>query len=191
MSADNKTIGNFELVGIPAAPRGVPQIEVTFDIDANGILHVSAKDLGTGKEQSIQITASSGLSDDEIERMVKDAETHAGEDKQKRELIEARNQADGLTYTTEKSLSEHGEKLDSATKQQIQDALDDLKKAIEGDDPEEIKKKTEALAQASHKLAEMMYAQAQTEEGADAGASEGQAADDVVDAEFEDVDEKK
>ncbi len=193
MSADNKTIGNFELVGIPAAPRGVPQIEVTFDIDANGILHVSAKDLGTGKEQSIQITASSGLSDEEIERMVKDAETHAGEDKQKRELIEARNQADGLTYTTEKSLSEHGEKLDSATKQQIQDALDELKKACEGNDPEDIKKKTEALAQASHKLAEMMYAQAQNEEGAEGAAAggESQPADDVVDAEFEDVDEKK
>ena len=194
MSADNKTIGNFELVGIPPAPRGVPQIEVTFDIDANGILHVSAKDLGTGKEQSIQITASSGLSEDEINRMVQDAESHANEDKQKRELIEARNQADGLAYTTEKSLTEHGEKLDSATKQQIQDALDALKKAIEGDDPEEIKTKSEALAQASHKLAEMMYAQAQDEGGAEGPASEPSAdseSDDVVDAEFEDVDEKK
>jgi molecular chaperone DnaK len=193
MAADNKTIGNFELVGIPPAPRGVPQVEVTFDIDANGILHVSAKDLGTGKEQSIQITASSGLSDEEIERMVKDAEAHAGDDKKKRELIEARNQADGLAYTTEKSLSEHGEKLDSATKQQIQDALDALKKALEGDDPEEIKQKSEALAQASHKLAEMMYAQAQNEEGGDAaaGTADDAGADDVVDAEFEDVDEKK
>jgi len=193
MATDNKTIGNFELVGIPAAPRGVPQIEVTFDIDANGILHVSAKDLGTGKVQSIQITASSGLSDEEIERMVKDAESHAGEDKKKRELIEAKNQADGLAYTTEKSLKEHGEKLDNATKQQIQDALDDLKKAMEGDDPEAIKKKTETLSQASHKLAEMMYAQAQNPgSGPDAGGSaEGGSADDVVDAEFEDVDEKK
>ncbi len=193
MANDNKTIGNFELVGIPAAPRGVPQIEVTFDIDANGILHVSAKDLGTGKEQSIQITASSGLSDDEINRMVKDAESHAGEDKKKRELIEARNQADGLAYTTEKSLSEHGEKLDSATKKQIQDALDDLKKAIEGDDPEEIKKKSETLAQASHKLAEMMYAQGQNDGAAAdaAGAADQTDSDDVVDAEFEDVDEKK
>lgn len=199
MAADNKTIGNFELVGIPAAPRGVPQIEVTFDIDANGILHVSAKDLGTGKEQSIQITASSGLSEEEINRMVQDAESHANEDKQKRELIEARNQADGLAYTTEKSLTEHGEKLDSATKQQIQTALDELKTAIEGDNAEEIKQKSEALAQASHKLAEMMYAQAQDEgdagaAGADAAggtADAGAGADDVVDAEFEDVDEKK
>ncbi len=194
MATDNKTIGNFELVGIPSAPRGVPQIEVTFDIDANGILHVSAKDLGTGKEQSIQITASSGLSDEEINKMVQDAEAHAGEDKTKRELIEARNQADGLSYTTEKSLTEHGEKLDSATKKEIEDALEDLKKAVEGDDPEEIKKKSEALAQASHKLAEMMYAQSQ--EGGAAGdadndASADSTSDDVVDAEFEDVDEKK
>jgi len=194
MSTDNKTIGNFELVGLPPAPRGVPQIEVTFDIDANGILHVSAKDLGTGKEQSIQITASSGLSEEEINKMVQDAEAHAGEDKNKRELIEARNQADGLAYTTEKSLTEHGEKLDSATKKQIEDALEDLKKANEGDDPEEIKKKSEALAQASHKLAEMMYAQAQDEDGAEGAGTDDTAEakdDNVVDAEFEDVDEKK
>jgi molecular chaperone DnaK len=194
MAADNKTIGNFELVGIPTAPRGVPQIEVTFDIDANGILHVSAKDLGTGKEQSIQITASSGLSEEEINKMVQDAEAHASEDKNKRELIEARNQADGLAYTTEKSLTEHGEKLDSATKRQIEEALEELKKAIEGDDPEEIKKKSEVLAQASHKLAEMMYAQSQNE-GGTAEEAEGStpdaASDDVVDAEFEDVDEKE
>ena len=192
MATDNKTIGNFELVGLPPAPRGVPQIEVTFDIDANGILHVSAKDLGTGKEQSIQITASSGLSEEEINKMVQDAEAHAAEDKNKRELIEARNQADGLAYTTEKSLSEHGEKLDSATKRQIEEALEELKKAIEGDDPEAIKQKSEALAQASHKLAEMMYAQSQGGEG-DAAATDADtaAADDVVDAEFEDVDEKK
>ncbi|MCK4622286.1 MAG: molecular chaperone DnaK [Desulfuromonadales bacterium] len=189
MGADNKTIGNFELVGIPTAPRGVPQIEVTFDIDANGILHVSAKDLGTGKEQSIQITASSGLSDEEINRMVKDAEAHAGEDKKKRELIEARNQADGLIYTTEKSLSEHGEKLDSATKKQIEDALAELKTAMEADDAEVIQKKSEALAQASHKLAEVMYAQSQ-QEGEGADAASGSAEGDVVDAEFEDVDEK-
>src|SRR6056297_1692400 len=199
MAADNKTIGRFELVGIPPAPRGVPQVEVTFDIDANGILNVSAKDLGTGKEQSIKITASSGLSEEEVERMVKEAESHAGEDKKKRELIEARNQADGLAYTTEKSLSEHGEKLDSETKQQIQDALDELKKAIEGDDPEAIKQKTEALSQVSHKLAEMMYAQAQNDAeagGGDAAAggsddSSSAQGDDVVDAEFEDVDDKK
>ncbi len=191
MASDNKTIGNFELVGLPPAPRGVPQIEVTFDIDANGILHVSAKDLGTGKEQSIQITASSGLSEEEINKMVQDAEAHAAEDKSKRELIEARNQADGLAYTTEKSLTEHGEKLDSATKGQIEEALAELKTAIEGDDPEEIKKKSEALAQASHKLAEMMYAQSQGDDAA-AGNGDGAAAagDDVVDAEFEDVDDK-
>ncbi|SEA78068.1 molecular chaperone DnaK [Desulfuromusa kysingii] len=195
MANDNKTIGNFELVGIPAAPRGVPQIEVTFDIDANGILHVSAKDLGTGKEQSIQITASSGLSEEEINKMVQDAEAHASDDKHKRELAEARNQADGLAYTTEKSLTEHGEKLDSATKKQIEDALAELKTAIEGDNPEEIKTKSEALAQASHKLAEMMYAQSQEGAGEAAGdggaASDASPADDVVDAEFEDVDEKK
>ncbi len=196
MATDNKTIGNFELVGIPAAPRGVPQIEVTFDIDANGILHVSAKDLGTGKEQSIQITATSGLSEEEINKMVQDAEAHASEDKTKRELIEARNQADGLVYTTEKSLTEHGEKLDSATKKEIEGALEELKKAVEGDDPEEIKAKSEALAQASHKLAEMMYAQSQEDGAAGAaGAAEGgstdSAGEDVVDAEFEDVDEKK
>ncbi|MFK5927042.1 MAG: molecular chaperone DnaK [Desulfuromusa sp.] len=193
MATDNKTIGNFELVGIPTAPRGVPQIEVTFDIDANGILHVSAKDLGTGKEQSIQITASSGLSDEEINKMVQDAEAHASEDKNKRELVEARNQADGLAYTTEKSLAEHGEKLDSATKRQIEEALEDLKKAIEGENPEEIKTKSETLAQASHKLAEMMYAQSQDDGGAAGETDSGAAADgdDVVDAEFEDVDEKK
>ena len=189
LAADNKTIGNFELVGIPTAPRGVPQIEVTFDIDANGILNVSAKDLGTGKEQSIKITASSGLSEEEINRMVKDAESHASEDKKKRELIEARNQADGLAYTTEKSLKEHSEKLDSKTKQQIEDALAALKTAMEGDNPEEIKSKSEALAQASHKLAEMMYAQAKQEnEPAD---SKPAGDDGVVDAEFEDVDDKK
>jgi molecular chaperone DnaK len=194
MAADNKTIGRFELVGIPAAPRGVPQVEVTFDIDANGILHVSAKDLGTGKEQSIRITASSGLSDAEIEKMVKDAEAHAGEDKKKRELIEARNQADGLTYSTEKSLREHGDKVDAETKGKINSALEDLKKAMEGDSAEEIQQKTEALAQASHKLAEAIYAKAQAQ-GADEGASTENATkeggENVVDAEFEEVDENK
>lgn len=192
MATDNKTIGNFELVGLPAAPRGVPQIEVTFDIDANGILHVSAKDLGTGKEQSIQITASGGLSEEEINKMVQDAEVHAGDDKAKRELIEARNQADGLAYTTEKSLTEHGEKLDSGTKREIEEALEALKQAVAGDDPEEIKKKSETLAQASHKLAEMMYAQAQDEDDSgSADPADDSKSDDVVDAEFEDVDEKK
>jgi molecular chaperone DnaK len=190
MATDNKTIGNFELVGIPAAPRGVPQIEVTFDIDANGILHVSAKDLGTGKEQSIQITASSGLSDEEIQRMVKEAEAHASEDHKKRELIEARNQADGLVYTTEKSLKEHGEKVDAETKKQIEEALEALKTTMKADDAEAIRKQSEALAQASHKLAEVMYAQSKDQAGGEA-ADETAAADDVVDAEFEDVDDNK
>jgi molecular chaperone DnaK len=188
MSRDNKTIGRFELVGIPPAPRGIPQIDVTFDIDANGILNVSAKDLGTGKEQSIQITASSGLSKEEIARMVTEAEAHSSEDKIKRELIEARNQADGLIYTTEKALKEHSEKIDSETKGNIESALAELKTAMEADDPAAIQKKSEALAQASHKLAETMYADANKDTGA-----EGTKADDsVVDAEFEDVaDDKK
>jgi molecular chaperone DnaK len=192
MAAGNKTIGRFELVGIPAAPRGVPQIEVTFDIDANGILHVSAKDLGTGKEQSIRITASSGLSDEEIDKMVKDAEAHAAEDHKKRELVEVRNQADGLAYTTEKSLKEHGDKVDEATRNNIQQALDELKKVMEGENAEEIKQKTEALATASHKLAEAMYKEGQAAEGA-AAAEEaaGPAEEGVVDAEFEEVDDKK
>ncbi len=188
MSTDNKTIGNFELVGLPPAQRGVPQIEVTLDIDANGILHVSAKDLGTGKEQSIQITASSGLSQEEIERMVTDAEAHAADDQKKRELIEARNQADGLIYTTEKAVKEHSEKVDSATKRNIETALAEPKTAMESDDIEIIKQKSEALAQASHKLAETMYADAKPGEGAE----ESNADDGVVDAEFEDVaDDKK
>ncbi len=195
MAGDNKTIGRFELLGIPPAPRGVPQVEVTFDIDANGILHVSAKDLGTGKEQSIRITASSGLSDEEIQNMVKDAESHASEDKKKRELIEARNQADSLVYTTEKSIKEHGDKIDADTRKKIEEATEALKKAMEGSDAEEIKKKTEELAQASHKLAEAMYAKAQAAEGAaaeepGAGASGG-GSEDVVDAEFEEVDDNK
>ncbi len=188
MSVDNKTIGNFELVGLPPAPRGVPQIEVTFDIDANGILHVSAKDLGTGKEQSIQITASSGLSQEEIDRMVTEAESHAVDDQKKRELIEARNQADGLIYTTEKALKEHSEKIDSETKGNIETSLAELKTAMEGDDAAIIQQKSEALAQASHKLAETMYADSQ----ADAGDADSQSDDGVVDAEFEDVaDDKK
>jgi len=195
MAGDNKTIGRFELVGIPAAPRGVPQVEVTFDIDANGILHVSAKDLGTGKEQSIRITASSGLNEAEIEKMIKDAESHASEDKTKREMIEARNQADGLIYTTEKSLKDHGDKVDEATRAAIQQALDELKKAVEGDNTEEIKKNTEALATASHKLAEAMYKQ--TQAGSEAGqpgeeaGPDGPAEEGVVDAEFEEVDDNK
>ncbi|MDG5468452.1 molecular chaperone DnaK [Deltaproteobacteria bacterium IMCC39524] len=192
MANDNKTIGRFELTDIPPAPRGVPQVEVTFDIDANGILNVGAKDLGTGKEQSIVITASSGLSDDEIEKMVKDAELHASEDQQKRAMIEARNQADGLVYTTEKALKEHGDKVDEETKKGIETALEELKTAMEGEDSEAIKSKTEALATASQKLGEVMYKQAQSEaEAGDAGAESDEHQDDVVDAEFEEVDDEK
>ncbi|MDY0385397.1 molecular chaperone DnaK [Trichlorobacter sp.] len=199
MARDNKTLGNFELTGLPPAPRGVPQIEVTFDIDANGIVHVSAKDLGTGKEQSIRITASSGLSKDEIEKMVKDAEAHAAEDKAKREAIEARNQADSMIYSTEKSLKEVGDKVDAVDKGNIENKIADLKKVMDGEDAEAIKKATDELAQAAHKLAEAMYAKAQTEAGAEGGGTEaGQQAgeakpkdDKVVDADFEEVQDDK
>ena len=200
MAANNKTLGRFELVGIPPAPRGIPQIEVTFDIDANGIVNVSAKDQATGKEQSIQITASSGLSKEEIDGLVKDAEMHAEEDKKKKELVEARNSADALIYSTEKSIKELGDKVDSETKTKVEDATSALKKAMEGEDSGEIKRLSEELTQVSHKLAEAMYQQASAgnqQAGADAGA-EGQAGgaapeEDVVDADFEEVkeDEKK
>ncbi|PLY02763.1 MAG: molecular chaperone DnaK [Desulfuromonas sp.] len=191
MSSDNKTIGRFELVGIPPAPRGVPQIEVTFDIDANGILNVSAKDLGTGKEQSIRITASSGLSEEEIDKMVKEAEAHSSEDQKKRELIEVRNQADGIIYTTEKSLKENPEAVDAETKKKIEDAVAELKTAMEGDDKDAINSKMEALAQSAHKLAEAMYAKAETEGGTGADEAAGGSDENVVDAEFEEVDDDK
>jgi molecular chaperone DnaK len=203
MAEYNKTLGRFELVGIPPAPRGLPQIEVTFDIDANGIVHVSAKDLGTGKEQSIQITASSGLSDEEIEKLVKEAELHADEDKKKKELVEARNQADGLIYQTEKSIKELGDKVDATLKTNLEGIMERLKKAMEGTDTEEINKLNEELMQASHKLAEAMYAQASAagqagDESAEAGGPSAQAEprpptdEDVVDADFEEVkDDKK
>ncbi|MBW2023013.1 MAG: molecular chaperone DnaK [Deltaproteobacteria bacterium] len=198
MAADNKTLGRFQLVGIPPAPRGVPQIEVTFDIDANGIVHVSAKDLGTGKEQSIKITASSGLSEEEIEKLVKDAELHAEEDRKKRELVDARNNADSLIYTTEKSLKEVEDKVDEATKDNIKQAIERLRKAMEGDNAEEIKRLTDELTQASHKLAEAMYAKASQQQQAQAGggassasgagsSSGGSSDEDVVDADFEEV----
>ena len=159
MASENKTLGNFDLVGIPAAPRGVPQIEVTFDIDANGIVHVSAKDMGTGKEQHIQITSSSGLSKEEIDRMVKDAEAHADEDKKQREAVDVKNEADSLVYATEKTLKDLGDKVDGAEKQKVEDAVAELKKAVEGGNTEEIKSKTEALKQASYKIAEEVYKQ--------------------------------
>ncbi|MBW2063426.1 MAG: molecular chaperone DnaK [Deltaproteobacteria bacterium] len=195
MAAHNKTLGRFQLVGIPPAPRGVPQIEVTFDIDANGIVHVSAKDLGTGKEQSIKITASSGLSEEEIQRLIKDAELHAEEDRKRRELVDARNMADSLIYQTEKSIKEAGDKLDESTKSEIDRAIENLKKAMEGDSAEEIKRLADELTQASHKLAEAMYAQASAQAGAGqagsgsaAGADSGPSKDeDVVDADFEEV----
>ncbi len=196
MAAGNKTLGRFELVGIPPAPRGIPQIEVTFDIDANGIVNVSAKDQATSKEQSIQITASSGLSEDEIDQLIKDAELHADDDKKKRELIDARNHADALIYSTEKSIKEMGDKIEATTKTDVEAAISSLKTAIEGDDTEEIKRLSETLTQASHKLAEAMYQQAsqaqgqpgaEGEEFADQGAGAGD--DDVVDADFEEVKE--
>jgi len=201
MAEYNKTLGRFELVGIPPAPRGIPQIEVTFDIDANGIVHVSAKDLGTGKEQSIQITASSGLSEEEIEKLVKEAETHAEEDKKKKDLVEARNHADSLIYQTEKSMKELGEKVDATLKTSLEGVMEQLKKAMEGTDTEEIKRLSEELMQTSHKLAEAMYAKASggaqaadQAAGAEASAQgESKAApdEDVVDADFEEVDDKK
>ncbi|MBI4963792.1 MAG: molecular chaperone DnaK [Desulfomonile tiedjei] len=204
MAGNNKTLGRFELVGIPPAPRGVPQIEVTFDIDANGIVHVSAKDLGTGREQSIKITASSGLSEEEIQNMVRDAESHAEEDRKKRDLVEARNQADSMVYMTEKTLKEHGDKVDAATKSAIEAALGRVKTAMEGSDTEEIKRTLEELQQASHKLAEAMYQQAAGAEGAGPGAGAAGAGagpggpqasakpdEDVVDAEYEEVKEER
>ena len=202
MAPGNKTLGRFELVGIPPAPRGVPQIEVTFDIDANGIVNVSAKDMATGKEQSIQITASSGLSEEEIDKLIKDAELHAEDDKKKRELVEARNSADALIYSTEKSIKDLGDKVDAETKSKVEASIEPLKKAMEGEDPEEIERLREELTQASHKLAEAVYQQAsqadaQEQAGAEAEGQEQPGAsapdEDVVDADFEEVndDEKK
>jgi len=208
MAAGNKTLGRFELVGIPPAPRGVPQIEVTFDIDANGIVNVSAKDMATSKEQSIQITASIGLSKEEIDKLIKDAELHAEDDKKKRELVDARNTGDALIYSTEKSIKDLGEQVDAATKSKVDEAISRLKKAMEGESASEIKKLTEELTQVSHKLAEAMYKQASQQAGqageqqageqAGGGASgasqekRSKGEDDVVDADFEEVkDDKK
>tara|TARA_R110000787_G_scaffold131182_1_gene243115 strand:- start:132 stop:1052 length:921 start_codon:yes stop_codon:yes gene_type:complete len=200
MAADNKILGQFDLVGIPAAPRGVPQIEVTFDIDANGLVNVSAKDKATGKEQAIRIQASGGLSEEEIETMVKEAESHASEDAQRKEKVELHNQADALVYSTEKNLAEHGEALEAADKTQVEADIAALKEALEGDDIEALKSKIEALSQSAMKLGEAMY-KAQQEEGA-AGAADASAADPgtgasgaddstVVDADFEEVEDDK
>ncbi len=196
MAQDNKTIGRFELTDIPPAPRGVPQIEVTFDLDANGILNVSAKDMGTGKEQSIKITASSGLTEEEIEKMTKDAELHAEEDKKRKELVEARNSADALVHATEKSLKDLGDKVDEETRKNVEKEIENVKSVMQGDDTAAIKAAIEALTTASHKLAELMYAQASqgTPDGA-AGAAGGAGVDpkkddgddDVVDADYEEV----
>jgi molecular chaperone DnaK len=193
MAADNKTLGQFELSDIPPAPRGVPQIEVSFDIDANGIVHVAAKDKATGKEQSIRITAASGLSEEEINKMVKDAEMHAEEDKQKRELVDTKNNAESLVDQTEKTLKEHGDKVDEATRKDIEAAVEALKQAKDSNNIDEIKQKIESLSQASHKLAEVMYQQAAQEGQGAPGADAGAAAqdDDVVDADFEEVKKDK
>jgi molecular chaperone DnaK len=195
MAQGNRTLGKFHLVGIPPAPRGVPQVEVTFDIDANGIVNVSAKDLGTGKEQKITITSSSGLSKDEINKMVKEAESHADDDKRKREEIEARNRADSLVYQTEKMLNEHRSKLPESDAKAVESAIADCKKALESNDLTAINRAADALTQASHKVAEAMYGK-----GAQAGpgpapdgsnAKTGDKSDDVIDAEYVDADEKR
>ncbi|MDE0403733.1 MAG: molecular chaperone DnaK [Nitrospira sp.] len=202
MANDNKLLGQFDLVGIPPAPRGMPQIEVTFDIDANGIVHVSAKDMATQKEQSIKITASSGLSKEEVEQLVKDAEAHSEEDKKRRETVEIRNQADSLVYGTEKNLQEHGDKIPEEEKTKIQEAIDGMKKAMEGDDVEAIKAAMQTLTTASHKLAEEMYKKTSAETGDGSTTGDGaspngettngtQQDETVVDAEFEEVDKEK
>ncbi|MEK7378820.1 MAG: Hsp70 family protein, partial [Candidatus Binatota bacterium] len=201
MAAGNKLLGQFDLVGIPPAPRGIPQIEVTFDIDANGIAHVAAKDLGTGKEQSIKITASSGLSEEEIKGMVKDAEAHAAEDKNRKEVVEARNHLDSMIYSTEKSLKEYSGEWEAGVKQNIEAALEKAKKALESEDAQTIRSAADELSRSSHKLAEAIYAkasqqQSSTQQESSAGQKDGRATDgegkkkeDVVDADFTEVKE--
>jgi molecular chaperone DnaK len=199
MATYNKSLGKFQLTGIPPAPRGIPQVEVGFDIDANGILNVSAKDLGTGKEQKIEIKAGSGLSDDEIKRMVADAESHADEDKRLRELAEARNNAENAAYQAEKQVKDLGEQLDEASKREIEDAIKDVRGVLESDDVEDIRAKTDRLQTAFHKVSEQMYERAQAEQAAtaqssgdgssDNGAASSSADEEVVDAEV--VDEQK
>jgi molecular chaperone DnaK len=198
MAAYNKSLGKFQLTGIPPAPRGVPQIEVTFDIDANGILNVGAKDLGTGKEQKIEIKAGSGLADEEVERMVKDAEAHAEEDRRQREIVETRNQADNAAYQAERQVNEMGDSLDSSSKEEIEAAIKDVRDNLESDDVELLRQKTEALQTAFHKVSEQMYAAAQQQAAAGNGASaDGEPAADasadeeeVVDAEVVDGEER-
>src|SRR5690348_4972862 len=196
MAADNKVLGQFDLVGIPPAPRGVPQIEVTFDIDANGIVNVSAKDKGTGKEQQIRIQASGGLSDSDIEKMVQEAEQFAEEDKTRRAAAEAKNQAESLIHSTEQQLKEHGDKVDDAVRAEIETALAETKTAVEGGDADQMTQKTQALAQAAMKLGEAMYKAQQeqgaagAEAGADADATSAKPDEEVVDAEFSEVDDE-
>ena len=196
MAAFNKTLGKFQLVGIPPAPRGMPQIEVTFDIDANGILNVSAKDLGTGNQQQIRIEGGSGLDEKEVERMVHEAEAHADEARRMRELADARNQAESLVYSTEKSLAEHRESLDEATISEIESKLEDVKSALDGDDASAIRTKAEDLMQASHKLAEAVYQRVQAEQttaGATGGNGDESASPDeevVEEADYEVIDEE-
>jgi molecular chaperone DnaK len=205
LAAHNRTLGRFELVGIPPAPRGVPQIEVTFDIDANGIVHVSAKDLGTGKEQKIRIEASSGLNEEDIDRMVKDAEAHAEEDRKAKEVTEVKNQADNIIYQVEKTLKENESKIDDKEKEKVNQALEKLRQEMETNDKEKIQKAIEELTTASHKISEMMYQEAQKAAGGQAGAEQPgggganqgqqtgnneQNGDDVVDADFEVVDDE-
>ena len=195
MATDNKELGKFELMDIPPAPRGTPQIEVTFDIDANGIVSVSAKDKGTGKEQKIQIQASGGLSDEEIQKMVKEAEANKEVDKKKRESVDAINQADSLIFSTEKSLKEHGDKISAEEKKAIEDGIAELKKSLEGKESDDIKKKTQNLIQASMKLGEAVYKSQQKEqpkaETSKDEKSNDQDKEDVVDADFEDVKDDK
>jgi len=193
MAADNKMLGQFDLVGIPPAPRGVPQIEVTFDIDANGIVNVSAKDKATNKEQSIRIQASGGLSEDEIEKMVKEAESHAADDKKRRELVDAKNQAEALIHSTEKSIADIGDKVSAEDKTAVESAITELRTALEGEEKDAITAKTEALAQASMKVGEAMYQQSAEQQGGEAPSGESEAAsgesEGVVDADFEEVDD--
>jgi molecular chaperone DnaK len=201
MAADNKLLGQFDLIGLPPAPRGMPQVEVTFDIDANGIVHVSAKDLGTGKEQSIRITASSGLNEEEIKRMVREAEQHAADDRQRRAQAEARNKLDNLIYTTEKTLKDYGSQLDEGSRKSVEDALAEAKGKLESKDADELNRAAETLANASHKLAEAMYSKTRSQQSTGPGADGGNAGDggggspgpteekkeDVVDADFKEV----
>jgi len=193
MATDNKSLGRFDLSDIPPAPRGTPQIEVAFDIDANGIMHVSAKDKATGKENKIVIKAGSGLSDEEIEKMVRDAEENADADREKRELVDAKNQGESLVHQARKSLTDLADKVDDTTKASVETAATELEEALKGDDKADIEAKTQVLSEASQKVAEQAYAEAgAAPEGAEASADAGNAADDdIVDAEFEEVDDDK